>query len=153
MRKRIWWAGALGLMALAGMAATEVAQAQGSAAEVIAQRREGLKRMGQTMEAMKPVSDARGDARAFAPRIDEMIVFFRGLPARFPAGSGTGDTKALPAIWTDWAGFETANTRLLGQLEVLKTAAASGDGAAFATAYQATGPQFCGGCHRPFRAR
>ena len=139
----------LGALALAGgMAGVAVAQG-----DVIARRRAGLKTMGQHMEAMKAVADARGDARAVVPRIDEMIVFYRGMPALFPAGSGTGDTKALPAIWTDRAGFEAANTRLLGQLEVLKTAAASGDGAAFATAYQVTGPQFCGGCHRTFRAR
>lgn len=144
MRMKMWMA-ALALVAVAG---TALAQAN-----VIAERREGLKRMGGHMEAFKPVADARGDVRALVPRIDDMIAFYRTLPARFPAGSGTGDTKALPAIWTDFAGFERANTALLGQLDVLKAAAASGDAAAFATAYTATGPQFCGGCHRPFRAR
>jgi cytochrome c556 len=149
------WAAVLGIVALAGtgLAGVAIAQGSGGAAAVIAQRREGLKRMGQTMEAMKPVADARGDARAFVPRIEEMIVFYRGLPALFPPGSGTGDTKALPAIWTDWSRFEEANTKVIGQLEVLKAAAASGDGAAFASAFQATGPQYCGSCHRPFRAR
>jgi cytochrome c556 len=141
------WTAVLGVMA---MVASGAAYAQGN---VIADRRAGLKRMGENMEAMKPISDSRGDPRPAVARIDEMIVFFQGLPARFPAGSGTGDTKALPAIWQDFPRFEAANTALLGQLATLRTAAASGDGAAFQTAYQATGPQFCGGCHRPFRAR
>ncbi len=149
MRMKLRVAAGLATLLLAG--ATAEAFAQGG--DVIADRRAGLKRMGQHMEAMKPIADAGGDPRAMAARVDEMIVFFRGLPERFPAGSGTGDTKALPAIWTDWAGFQTANTRALGQLEVLKTAAAAGDAAGFATAFKATGPQFCGGCHRPFRAR
>jgi len=144
MRMRVWVA-ALGLLAIGGGAL-----AQG---DVIAERRAGLKRMGQHMEAMKAVADAQGDARSMVPRIDEMITFYRTLPQLFPPGSGTGDTKAQPAIWTDFAAFEAANTRLLGQLDVLKTAAASGDGAAFASAYRATGPQYCGGCHRSFRAR
>ena len=141
-----FWLGALGVVAVAG-----TAFAQG---DVIAERRAGLKRMGQHMEAMKLVAESRGDASAtgLVPRVDDMIAFYRGLPARFPAGSGTGDTKALPAIWTDFAGFEAANTRLLGQLDTLKAAAASGDAAAFAAAYQTTGPA-CGNCHRSFRAR
>lgn len=136
---------ALGMVALAG-----TALAQGG---VIAERREGLKRMGGHMEAMKPVADSRGDVRALEPRIDDMIAWFRTMPAKFPPGSGTGDTKAQPAIWQDFGRFEAANTALLGQLAMLKTAAAAGNAAAFAEGYSATGPQFCGGCHRPFRAR
>jgi cytochrome c556 len=136
---------ALGLVVLAG-----TAMAQGN---VIAERREGLKRMGGHMEAMKPVVDARGDVKALEPRIDDMIAWFRTMPTRFPAGSGTGDTKAMPAIWQEFPRFEQVNAALLGQLATLKSAAVAGDAAAFATAYQATGPQFCGSCHRPFRAR
>jgi cytochrome c556 len=144
MKMRIWIA-ALGMAALAG-----TAFAQG---DVIAERRAGLKRMGGHMDAFKPVAEARGDVRALEPRVDDMIAWFRSMPSRFPEGSNTGDTKALPTVWTERAGFETANTRMLGQLDVLKAAAASGDAAAFATAYQATGPQFCGACHRNYRAR
>ena len=136
---------ALVFMALAG-----TALAQGDA---IAERRAGLKRMGAHMDAIKPVADARGDVKALEPRVDDMIAWFRTLPQRFPPGSDRGDTKAQPAVWSDRAGFEAANTRMLGQLEVLKTAAAAGDSAGFATAFQATGPQFCGGCHRTYRAR
>jgi cytochrome c556 len=136
---------ALGLLALAG-----TAMAQGN---VIAERRAGLKRMGGHMEAIKPVVEAKGDVKALEPRIDDMIVWYQGLPALFPAGSGTGDTKALPAIWQDFSGFERADQALLGQLAVLKAASAAGDAAAFAAAYAETGPKFCGGCHRGFRAR
>ncbi len=149
-RHEVWMripmlAAVLGAVALVG-----TAFAQGN---VIAERRAGLKRMGEHMEAMKAIADARGDPRPAVARIDDMIVWYRGLPALFPPGSGTGDTKALPAIWQVLGRFEQADQALLGQLQVLRTAAASGDGAAFAQAYAATGPQFCGGCHRPFRAR
>lgn len=143
---RTGWLAGIALLVLGGTAAF-------AQTDVITERRAGLKRMGGHMEAMKPVAEARGDARAMVPRIEEMIAFYRDLPARFPPGSDRGDTKALPAIWTDRGGFEAANARLLDHLEALKAAAASGDGAAFAAAYQATGPQFCGGCHRPYRAR
>jgi cytochrome c556 len=141
------WMAAIVVAAVAG---TTAAVAQPN---VIAERRAGLKRMGEHMEAMKPISDSRGDPRPTVARIDDMIAWFRDMPAKFPAGSGTGDTRALPAIWQEWPRFEQANQTLLGQLGTLRTAAASGDAAAFQTAYQATGPQFCGSCHRPFRGR
>jgi len=144
MKARIWMA-ALAVLALGG-----TALAQG---DVITQRREGLKRMNTHMEAMKPVSDARGDVRTLVPRLDDMIAFYSTMPALFPAGSGTGDTKARPEIWANFADFEAVNGRMVGQIRALKAAAEAGDAAAFATAFQATGPQFCGSCHRPYRAR
>jgi cytochrome c556 len=136
---------ALGLMALAGTAMAQT--------DVIAERRAGLKRMGGHMEAIKPVVEAKGDVRALELRIDDMIAWYRAMPALFPPGSGTGDTKALPAIWTDFGKFQELNTALLGQLATLKTTAGAGDTTAFAAAYAETGPKFCGTCHRPFRAR
>lgn len=120
------------------------------AQDVIAQRRDGLRAMGRHMEAIKAVSDARGDTRPLVARVEEMIAFYRGLPALFPAGSGTGDTRALPAIWSDRAGFEQANANMVTQLEALRTAAASGDNAALTAAFNQTGAT-CGACHRPYR--
>ncbi|MFN7305946.1 MAG: c-type cytochrome [Alphaproteobacteria bacterium] len=117
---------------------------------VIAARRDGLKGVARQMEGIKAVVDQRADPRTTGGVIAEMISFFEGLPARFPAGSGSGDTRALPAIWTDRAGFETANANMLTQLRALQVAATAGDQAAFGSAFQQTGAT-CGACHRPFR--
>lgn len=148
MGLRLWMA-ALGIVAVAG---TALAQG-GLMGDVIAQRRAGLKRMGGHMDAMKAVVDSSGDVRPLAERVDDMIAWYRQMPGLFPPGSDRGDTKALPAIWSDRNGFETANGNMLRQLDLLKAAAAAGDAAGFATAFKATGPQFCGGCHRQYRAR
>lgn len=120
------------------------------AQDVIAQRREGLRGMGRQMEAIKAVTDARGDTRPLVERVDTMIAFYRGLPALFPAGSGTGETRALPTIWSDRAGFEQVNANMITQLGVLRAAAASGDVAATTAAFGQTGAT-CGTCHRPYR--
>ena len=136
----------LGVLALGGVS---VAFAQD---DVIAQRRAGLKRMGEHMTAMKTVADARGPGAHFSGTIDEMINFYQGLPARFPAGSGTGDTKALPTIWSDNAGLVTAANDTVAKLQALRVASTTGDGAAFQSAWQAVGPT-CGTCHRTYRAR
>lgn len=127
-----------------------VAVAQGDA---IAQRQAGFKRMGEHMTAMKAVADARGSGAQFAGTIDEMINYFQSVPSRFPAGTETGgNTKALPTIWSDRAGFSVAANEAVTRLQALRTAATTGDGAAFQTAWQAVGPA-CGACHRAFRAR
>ena len=104
------------------------------------------------MQAMKPVADSKGAPRPLAATVDDMIAWYRTMPGRFPSGSDRGDTRALPALRNEKANFETINTNMLNQLQVLRTAAASGDPAAFAAAYGQTG-QTCGTCHRPYRQR
>ena len=136
---------ALGLLALAGGAF-----AQG---DVIAQRRAGLKRMGGHMEAMKPVVDGKGDVKPLEARIDDMIAWYADMPALFPPGSGTGDTKALPALWERFDEFKANDAKLVDKLKTMKVAAAAGDTEAFGASYKALGPEYCGSCHRPFRAR
>lgn len=139
------WKSAVILASL--IALTAPAFAQG---DVITARRDGLKGVARQMEGIKAVVDQRGDPRPAAAPIGDMIRFFDGFPARFPAGSGSGDTRALPSIWSDRAGFEAANANMLTQLRALQAAANAGDQAAFAAAFQQTGAT-CGACHRPYR--
>ena len=61
-------------------------------------------------------------------------------------------TAALPAIWTDRAGFETAAANLGVQADKLVQVIKAGDKAAVATQFGATSAS-CGACHRNFRAR
>lgn len=125
------------------------ALAQGN---VIAERREGLRAQGATLEAVQATVRGGGDVRALVPRIEASQAFFNNFPSRFPEGSGTGDTRALPAVWSDRAGFEAAYRALGPALVNLRNAAASGDVAATGAALQATGGA-CGNCHRGYRAR
>lgn len=140
---------------LATLSLTGVAFAQ---TEVITARRDGLRGVGAHMEAIKAVADARGNPAPLVERIDAMTAFFTTFPTRFPAGTdvpqGTnpGQTRALPVIWTDNAGFVQANTNMLTQITALRAAATGGDPTAFAAAFQQTGAT-CGTCHRTYRAR
>ncbi len=138
------------LMAMALGAATLAGTAALAQGDVIAERRAGFKRMGEHMQAMKAVVDNKGDVRPLTATIDDMVAWYRSVPGRFPPGSDRGDTRALPAIWAEKATFDTVANNMVNQLQVLRTAAASGDAGAFATAYGQTG-QTCGTCHRPAR--
>jgi cytochrome c556 len=120
------------------------------AQDVIAQRREGMRMEARQMEAIKSVLDARGDTRPLVERADTIAGFYRNLQELYPAGSGTGATRALPTIWSDAAGFEAARTTILGALATMRSAAASGDVAATTAAFNQVGSA-CAACHRAYR--
>ena len=68
----------------------------------------------------------------------------------FPEGSGSGDTRAKPEIWEDWAKFEQAAADLEAAAAGMVEAAKTGDLAAIGAALGKVGGA-CGGCHKPFR--
>ncbi len=74
------------------------------------------------------------------------------IPSMFPKGTDKGDTKALPAIWTDPAGFKKAADEFAAASTKLADAAKAGDADAVAVATKAVGDA-CGGCHKSFRAK
>ncbi|MDB5368496.1 MAG: hypothetical protein JWP20_54 [Roseomonas sp.] len=137
-----------GLVALAAVPWAGVAQAQG---DVVAQRKEGMKRMGAHLEAVKAVVESSGPAAPLAPRAEEMRAFFAGLPALFPAGS-TAESKARPEVWSERAGFERAAATATEAATKIAAAATADDGAAVAAAFREVASS-CGGCHRNYRAR
>lgn len=147
--KRFLFACALSLPVLAALPAALPAWAQG---DVIATRKEGLKRMGGEMEAIKGILD-RGEAVGpVAARAEAMAAFFQTLPNLFPPGSDQGDTRARATVWSERAGFETAAANMVTALGRLQQAAASGDAGATATAFREAGAT-CGACHRAYRSR
>ena len=75
------------------------------------------------------------------------------IPSMFPKGSEKGgDTKALPEIWSDPAGFKKAADEFAAASIKLADAAKAGDADAVAAATKAVGDS-CGACHKAFRAK
>lgn len=75
------------------------------------------------------------------------------IPSIFPQGTGPdkAETRALPKIWEDWAGFEAAAKRLQEEAAKLAEVAKGGDAAAIGEQMGNMGKKGCGGCHKPFR--
>ncbi|MFC0408750.1 c-type cytochrome [Roseomonas elaeocarpi] len=153
MRTR-WLATAAALALLVGLG-DALAQASGGApapGDAIAARKTAMKTMQGDIEAIKKILDAGGSPSEAAPRAAEIHQQLTNVPALFPAGSEQGDTKALPAVWSDRAGFERASANALAASEKLQATLASGDAGASATAFREMGAA-CGGCHRNYRGR
>lgn len=143
-----WLGAAAGLVALAA-----VATYAATPDEVIAERRAGYKHIGEVFKAMKEGVDAGADVTPFAAGAGDVVAWAGKIPTLFPPGTETGGgTHALPPVWDDRPGFE----KLAGDLKVeagkLQQVAASGDKAAFAAQFKATGG-VCGQCHRTYRAK
>jgi cytochrome c556 len=137
-----------------GMAGGALAQG-----DVVAERRAGLREMGQQMEAIAGVLQSRGDQRQIAGRVDQMTPFFQRLPSLVPTasltppvaqGTNPGQTRALAAIEANRGGFQTAATNMVAQLGTLKAAAEAGN--VTPDLLRQTGAT-CGACHQTYRAR
>ena len=72
------------------------------------------------------------------------------LPGLFPLGSGGAPSHALPSVWSDRAGFETAAANYAAAADAMAAAAKADDKDAFAAAFAQTGAA-CGACHKAFR--
>ncbi len=118
----------------------------------IATRKEGLRRMQGHLQALTAAARGGGDVRGEVARADDMIAWFRTFPELFPAGSDRGDTRALPTVWSDRAGFERRGADMVAASERLRAVIATGDAAALGPALQATGGT-CGACHQVHRGR
>ncbi len=153
MTKRVVLLGLTALLA-GGVAASlpAIAQAAGTA-DVILIRQAGQSLLGAAFGGLKTAIDAKVDVKPLAARADAMVKWAKVFPLQFPEGSDTGaPTKALPAIWTDRAGFEKADANFVESLEKLSVLAKAGDSDGFAAQWKVVGDA-CGACHKDYRAK
>ena len=124
-----------------------------SPADIILIRQAAYALNGGTFAGLKSAIDAKADVKPLAARADAMVKWGRAVPLAFPAGSDTGNpTKALPAIWSDRAGFEKAAANFTEASEKLSVLAKAGDTDGFAAQWKVTGDT-CGACHKEYRAK
>lgn len=139
--------GALAAGAMVGGATIAMAQA-----DVIAERKENRKQAAAAMRAIKGIIDAKGATSGAVEQAAKLKTLEASFVKLFPAGSDKGETKALPAIWTDMAGFQAANKAADVAYDKLAVAAGSGNLEALTAAFGETG-KACGACHDKFRAK
>ena len=138
--------GALAAGAMLGSATIALAQA-----DVVKERQENRKQAGAAMRAIKAVIDAKGATAGAVEHAAKLKTLEAAFIKLFPAGSDK-DTKALPVVWTDWAGFQAASKNADAAFDKLAVAAGSGNMEALTAAFADAG-KACGACHDKFRAK
>ncbi len=147
---------AVSVAAAMGMARaqTETATKMPAGIDVIAARQAGQDVMyGDFTGMLQAVKNKAADVKPFADPAGALAKWEKQFQTLFPRGTEHGDnTKALPAVWSDRAGFETAGQRLIEAAEKLRAAAKANDTAAFAAEVKDVGAA-CKACHDKFRAK
>ncbi|HTB43324.1 MAG TPA: cytochrome c [Acetobacteraceae bacterium] len=140
----------LALVVLA-LALTGAAQAAGP--NPIETRQAGQDLMLGDFAGIRAVVAAKGDVKTLEKPADAMARWMKQFPSQFPPGSDTGhDTKALPAVWSDSAGFQKAADNFVQAADKLAQLAKAGDADGVASQVKVVGDA-CGACHKTYRAR
>jgi cytochrome c556 len=120
---------------------------------VILLRQAGQDLLAGTFGGIRAVVAAKGDVKTLVQPATAMGKWMRVFPSTFPAGSDKGNnTKALPAIWTDTAGFQKDANDMAEAADKLAELAKAGDADGVATQIKAVG-EACAACHRTYRAK
>jgi cytochrome c556 len=145
----------LGIAVLGVTAGTAVlAQEEPKATGVVAVRQATMKANGDHVTAIKSIlteyPQALSQIEYHAAAIRDSAEYVPGL---FPPGSDQPPTNALPAVWSDQAGFKAASDKAEVLAQKLADAARSGDAQATTAAFATLGKEGCGGCHTTFRKK
>jgi len=144
--------GTVGLAALLSAGTLAGARAQ-MPMDPIETRQAGQDLLAGDFGGIQAVVALKGDVTKLENPAKAMARWIRQFPSQFPKGSETGHgTKALPAIWTDFAGFTKVAEDFAVASDKLAELAKAGDAAALPAQIKVVGDA-CGACHRTYRQR
>jgi cytochrome c556 len=127
--------------------------ARADALDPIAIRQVGMDLTGGDFAYIKSVVQSKGEVKPLEVPAKAIARWAATIPVLFPVGSEKGeDTKALPKIWSDRAGFEKIASAAQAAATRLAEVAKAGDADAVAVQFKALGEQ-CGACHKGYREK
>ena len=138
---------------LSAVSVVTAGAARADGPDLIAVRQAAFSLNGGDFAFIRSVVGAKGDVKPLEVPAKAIAKWAAVIPTMFPKGTETGDdTKALPEIWSDPAGFQKAAMAMGTAATKLADAAKAGDAEAVAADTKVLG-EACGGCHRPYRAK
>jgi len=116
----------------------------------IAGRQAGMLMSGALMGSIKGALDRGDDVKTLGFAARSIATWANAIPGLFPAGSDQGDTEAMPAVWSDRAGFEARAKAYADAAAKLADLAKAGDKDGFAAQFQVVRGT-CNECHRVYK--
>jgi cytochrome c556 len=151
MKRTLLLAAALAAIPLTAAWAQSGASAGGLTPEqIVAARQSAYMLSGGSFAGMKAAAEAGADVKQLAFPSRTLARWARTLPSLFPAGTNLSTSKALPAVWSDRAGFEARAAAYADAARLLAEAAQTGDRAAFLARW-AEARATCAACHDGYR--
>lgn len=148
MPRRLILAAALASIAVLSIAGTTVL----AQPDPIKERQALLKEFGRVSRPLGGMlkGEAPFDLATVQAALDTYAKNAQLLPALFPAGSGTGDTEALPAVWERNDDFKARFAKFGADAASARVAIT--DEASFKATFPTLIRQ-CGGCHETYRQK
>lgn len=140
----------LALLAVLTFVVTGFARAAGP--DPIETRQAGQDLLAGDFAGIRAVVAAKGDVKTLESPAKAMARWMKQFPSQFPPGSDKGNSKALPAVWTDAAGFDKAAMDMVQAATKLGELAKAGDADGVAAQIKPLGDT-CAACHRTYRVR
>lgn len=152
MRQRVLLAAALIAIPLAAATAQTGTPAAGLTPEqIVAARQSAYALSAGSFVAMKAAAEGGADTHLLVLPARTLARWARTLPSMFPEGTNLSSSKALPAVWSDRAGFEARAAAYAAAAQALAEAAQGGDRAVFLQRWGEVRTT-CGACHDAYRA-
>ena len=122
--------------------------------DVIETRQAGQDLISPVYTLYPGVVAAKGDVKTLEKPAKAMARWMRQFPTQFPHGKRTGSQhqRALPAVWSDRAGFQKTANELAEATTKLAELAKADNADGVATQVKVVGDA-CAACHRTYRAR
>ena len=141
------------IIVLAAMGVASLGAAKADGLDPIAVRQAGLALNGGDFAFIRAVVKDKGDVKQLDVPAKAIAKWAAVIPTLLPKGTEKGgDTKALPEIWSDPAGFQKLALSLGTAATKLATDAKAGDADAVTADTKLLGEQ-CGACHKNYRAK
>jgi cytochrome c556 len=137
------------LVGVAAGCATKSMSKMGSG-DVVADRQRLMKAVGANWADIQAKAKAN-NIEAIAVNAETLAISAQHIPSLFPAGSGTGKSKAKPEIWQKFSEFEAAAKNLEAEAAKLRDASRAKNEQLTQQLVKDFGRQACGTCHTPFR--
>jgi cytochrome c556 len=139
-----------GAAILLATAATTHRPAAADPAALVAARQASMKMSGAIMASLKGAIDRGDEVKPLTFAASTLAGWAKAAPGLFPEGSNVAPTRALPAVWSDSAGFKARADAYAAAAGKLVAAAQASDKAAFAAAWTEVRAS-CGGCHDNYK--
>lgn len=138
-------------LAISGFAAASAARAEGP--DLIALRQAAFDMNNGSFGQIRAIVAAKGDVKPLENTAKGMAKWGALIPAMFPKGTETGgNTKAMPEIWSDAAGFKKDAADFAEAATKLAELAKAGDLDGVTAQTKVLG-ETCGACHKAYRAK
>jgi cytochrome c556 len=138
------------LAAVTGFALAGVANAD--AYDPIETRQAGQDLVSANFTGIRAVAAAKGNVKSLVNPAKAIARWIRQFPTHFPKGSEQGHgTRALPAIWANFADFQQRANNLADAADKLAQLADTGDADGVVAQIKVVG-EACAACHRTYRS-